>query len=58
MLLNINRGDAMKTRVPFVAPTRGCAGENSANFRVDGHAQVPAPLAGGMGHRTWSQPIT
>ena len=48
------------TRVLFVAPTLGAAPENSAFFRVDGHAQVLSPITGaaGMGRRSWSPPIT
>jgi hypothetical protein len=53
---------ATVTRSAFVAPNLGAAGEKSAFFRVDGHAQVQSPIPGtaGMvtGHRPWSPPIT
>jgi hypothetical protein len=47
----------------FVAPTLVAAGDKSAFFRVDGHAQVTSPITGAaagtvMGHRSWSPPIT
>jgi hypothetical protein len=53
--------DAMQTRVLSLAPIFGAAGDTSARFRVDTHAQVLFPAtdaAVGMGHRTWSPPIT
>ena len=50
------------TRVRFVAPTLGAAGEKSAFFRVDGHVQATSPITGAagmvMGHRPWSPLIT
>ena len=49
-------------RSAFVAPTLGAAGEQSARFRVDGHAQALFPTTGeaGMvtGHRPWSPLMT
>ena len=53
--------DAMQTRVLLLAPIFGAAGDTSARFRVDNHAQglLPATDAAvGMGRRTWSPPIT
>jgi len=61
MKLDITRDDAMQTRVLLVAPKCGGAGDDSARFRVDGHAQVLFPTTGaaaGTGHRSWSPPIT
>ena len=62
MKLNDDTSYATVTRSCFV-PTLGAAGEQSALFRVDGHAQVKSPITGaaaGMftGHRSWSPPIT
>ncbi|HET7350635.1 MAG TPA: hypothetical protein VFJ28_06840 [Marmoricola sp.] len=53
--------DAMQTRVLLLAPIFGGAGDTSARFRVDNHAQGLFPAtdaAVGMGRRTWSPPIT
>jgi hypothetical protein len=48
-------------RSALVAPNFGAAGEQSARFRVDGHAQALFPTTGtaGMvtGRRPWS-PLT
>jgi hypothetical protein len=54
---------ATVTRSICFVPTLGDAGDKSAFFRVDGHAQVSSPVTGasaGMatGHRPWSPPIT
>jgi hypothetical protein len=57
----INTSHATVMRSAFLAPTPGDAGEQSARFRVDGHAQALFPTTGaaGMvtGRRPWS-PLT
>ena len=56
-----NTSHATAMRSALVAPTAGAAGEQSARFRVDGHAQALFPITGaaGMvtGRRPWS-PLT
>jgi hypothetical protein len=63
--MNLNQTScyAMAMLPVLVAPVLGAAGEKSARFRVDAHAQVTSPITGvnagpAMGHRTWSPPIT
>ena len=57
----ITTSHATAIRSAFVAPNFGDAGEQSARFRVDGHAPALFPTTGvaGMvtGRRPWS-PLT